>query len=194
MLIASDVDDVLTKTLELFCEEEMTPMVGRTVTVDDFHSWNIENAFDGIERADISNAFDHFLATEGYLRAEPRKDMVQLYQQLAAEKVTFVYVTSRPKNWATITQTENWLREHQLPNNTFYHITDRKADYVKRIGADFIIEDNFGHALACGEVTEHPSLLLTRPHNRHDNIIQGNVLRIDKTEQLGRVIRRAYHR
>lgn len=172
--IAVDIDDVLSVNVPAFIDFSNQKW-GTSLTIDDFHEdwasmWKIshEAVVDRIRHMDDVQLFRKF---------EHIEEAVPVLKKLS-QKYNLVIATSRRKT--LITDTNEWIDQH-FPNifsgvhyaGIWDDATKRmgahlktKADLVRQIGADYLVDDYPKHCSAAAQVGIQTVLFGDYPWNR----------------------------
>lgn len=191
MIIWIDMDEVLSKTLELVLELHKIKN-NKHISVDqitDYYWWQIEDLNTEFEEAiEVLNTV--LLDRHGSI--EVVDWAYQTLQQLKQAWYTLVVITARPKMFYESTML--WINTHftDIFDEVYfaaYHSDDAipKRQICHNLWVEVMIEDNHHYAL---DLIEHdvPTILLNRPWNTDYQDPEWWLYRVDHRDAISQVI------
>jgi len=171
MLIALDIDEVLSDTLDMV-NDFYNRKHGTSFKLEDFKTYEWKDVW-GCELKDSIDEWYAFMSEHGE-NIKVSAGAIEGVKKLS-EKHELVAVTSRAEDFEEVTK--KWLEKNfSGAIKEVYFVNHynknggkqlKKSFFLKKIGADFFVEDHLDYAADCASVGI-PVLLLDKPWNQGD--------------------------
>lgn len=193
MKIVFDLDEVLNEFVRsfiLFYEKKS----GNKINFEDIRSYNFWENGIGKDREEAASLVNEFYNSEYYNRIVVALHSQEVVKEIMEKGHDIFIVTSRPDNIRE--RTKEFVKSNFSDKIEIIHSNDffkegkrSKAEIVKDLGAEIMVEDNLRYAMECSE-KGIKVFLLNKPWNKQE-IIEGdkNIIRVDDLNEVLRYMR-----